>query len=142
MRKQILTIFTVLGLALALNTASAQSSKDDTTAKQLRDIEKQLNQKTQTTKQWQAAMHTISVETGVPQDQLRAMKKGHPEVQPAGILIASVLADETKKAPEDLLKQHLSGQNWPAVARNNNVPFDKLTQRLQKVLQAIPGAKS
>jgi hypothetical protein len=138
MRKQILTTLSIIGVALALNTAPAQT-KAKSSVNQLRELETQVNQATQGSNQWHTAMHTISVQTGVPQDQVRALKQNHPNAQPAGILVACVLADETKKPAEQFLKQHLAGQNWPDIARNNNVPLEKLTVRLQTIRQALTG---
>jgi hypothetical protein len=141
MRKQIFTILTAIGMGFALNTATAAQAPGNSSANQLQNLEKQVNQLTRGTNQWLTAMHTISVQTGVPWAHLRALRQRHPNAEPAGILIASVLADETKKTPEQFLKAHLDGQTWPAIAQNNNVPLDKLTARLQKIQQALAGGK-
>jgi hypothetical protein len=52
----------------------------------------------------------VATETGVPIERVRAMHKNHPKVQAAGILVACVLADETKKTPDSVLKQHDAGK--------------------------------
>ena len=139
MRKQIFATLTIIGMALALNSASAAQAPGNTSVNQLQSLEKQVNQLTRGTNQWLTAMHTISVQTGVPWAHLRALRQRHPNAEPAGILIAAVLADETKKTPEQFLKAHLDGQTWPAIAKNYNVPLDKLTERLQKIQQALEG---
>ena len=82
-------------------------------------------------------MHTISVQTGVPRAQLRTLRQNYPTVEPSAVLIASVLADETKKAPESFLKQHIAGQNWVQIARNNKVNLEKIDERLQRIQQAL-----
>ncbi|HWD90992.1 MAG TPA: hypothetical protein VG938_01455 [Verrucomicrobiae bacterium] len=79
------------------------------------------------------AMHDVSVETGVPQDQLERMRSQHPDAGPAGILIASVIADNAKGSPEKYLSRHVNGKGWAAIARENNVPLDKIDTKLANV---------
>ena len=135
MRKYIFTAITVIGMALALKPAPAQAASDS--ENQLHQLQKQINDGTQTTPQWETAMHTISVQTGVPRDQLRSLRQKYPTVEPSAVLIACVLADHTKKAPEEFLKQHIAGQTWVQIAGNNKVPLDKIDERLQRVQQAL-----
>ena len=78
----------------------------------------------------------ISTETGVPLDQVKAMHKRYP-VGPGGLMIACVLANETKKEPEQFLKQHANGKSWVALARANDVGIDKLSSRLDRLNTAI-----
>jgi predicted transcriptional regulator YdeE len=144
MTKQIFTAF--IGMALAFNQAPAKAASAP--ENQLHQLQKQINEGTKTTQQWETAMHTISVETGVPRDQLRTLRQNYPTIEPSAVLIACVLADETKKAPEAFLKQHIAGQTWVQIARNNKVPLDKIDERLQRIQQALaagaatPGGKA
>jgi len=135
MTKQVLTVLIVVGMSLVLKPVRAQAASASET--QLHQLQKQINEATQTTQQWETAMHTISVQTGVPRDQLRTLRQNYPTVEPAAVLIASVLADETKKAPEEFLKQHIAGQNWVQIARNNKVPLEKIDARLERIQQAL-----
>lgn len=87
------------------------------------------------------AIHNISVETGVPVDQLQRMHDSHPDVGPAGLLIASVMADNTKERPEHFLSQHTNGRGWGSIARENNVPLDKVNEKLanlERELNQLP----
>src|SRR5437899_9636547 len=63
-----------------------------------------LNQTVQTTGNLDAALHAISVETGVPEDQVKTLQKNHSDAGAGGVLIASVLADQTKQSPESFLQ--------------------------------------
>jgi len=135
MTKQIFTALAVIGITVALNSTPAQGASASET--QLHQLQKQINEGTQTTQQWETAMHTVSVQTGVPRDQLRTLRQKYPTVEPAAVLISCVLADQTKKAPEEYLKQHIAGQTWVQIAANNKVPLDRIDERLQKIQQAL-----
>jgi hypothetical protein len=76
------------------------------------------------------AMHDVSVETGVPQEQLERMHSQHPDAGPAGLLIASVIADNAKGSPEKYLSRHVNGKGWASIARENNVSLDKIDVKL------------
>ena len=62
--------------------------------------------------------------------QLEAMHKHYSVVGIAGVLIACVLADETKKPPENFMKERQSGKGWTTMARNNKVSVEKISERL------------
>jgi len=79
------------------------------------------------------AMHSVSVETGVPLDQIQKMRDRHPDAGAAGIMIACTIADNAKGSPEAYLSRHVNGKGWAAIARENNVPLDKLNDRLDKL---------
>jgi hypothetical protein len=83
------------------------------------------------------AIHDVSVETGVPQEQLQRMHDQHPDAGAGGIMIACVLADNTKKAPETFLSRHINGKGWAAIARDNSVPLEKINDRLAKLERDI-----
>lgn len=131
-------IFTIPAIALAvcLSTSPVQA-KDDAAATQLQNLVHQVNQTTRKSNQMQEALHAISIQTGVPLNQVSAMHQRHPNAQPAALLMACVLADNTKTSPETFLKQHLSDKQWAAIAQKNNVPLEKLTVRLQRVQQTL-----
>jgi hypothetical protein len=76
------------------------------------------------------AIHDVSVETGVPLEKLQRMRDQHPDAGAAGLMIACVLADNAKGDPEGYLSRHVNGKGWGAIARDNNVPLEKINDRL------------
>jgi hypothetical protein len=85
------------------------------------------------------AVHAVSVETGVPMDEVQRMHEKHPDAGAAGIMIACVIADNAKGAPEGYLSRHVNGKGWAAIARDNNVPLDKINARLDKLERDLQG---
>lgn len=79
------------------------------------------------------AIHDVSVETGVPEEQLQRMHDNHPNAGPAGLMIASVLADNTKEPPGRFLSAHDNGRGWASIARENGVPLDKINTKLDNL---------
>ena len=79
------------------------------------------------------AIHDVSVETGVPEEQLHRMHDNHPNAGPAGLMVASVLADETKERPERFLNARENGRGWASIARENGVPLEKINQKLDNL---------
>jgi hypothetical protein len=113
--------------------AYSQGSKQE-----LDERVKTVNKLTDRKDAMQPALRDISVETGVPMDRVENMHKHHPDAGPAGIMIACVMADETKKDPEEFLKHHVEGsKGWAAMARDNNVSLDKLSLRLDRLETAL-----
>lgn len=84
-----------------------------------------------------AAIHDVSVETGVPIDRVQQMHDQHPNAGAAGILIACVLADNTKQPAEHFLNRHEHGQSWARIARDNNVPLNKIDYRLDNLQREL-----
>ena len=77
------------------------------------------------------ALHAVSVETGVPLPEVEAMHKRYSDIGPAGVLIACVMADETKMKPEEFLHERNGGKGWTTMARDHKVPIEKLNARLE-----------
>jgi hypothetical protein len=69
------------------------------------------------------------------------MHKNHPKVHAGGLLVACVLADETRKSPSTFLKQHDSGKSWTSFAEDNNVSVDKLSARIERLQQSLDNGK-
>jgi len=88
------------------------------------------------------AVHSVSVETGVPQDQLQRMRDKHPDAGAAGLMIACVIADNAKGSPEAYLNRHVNGKGWASIARDNNVPLEKINVRLDKLQRDLEGMPS
>jgi hypothetical protein len=100
-----------------------------------------LNDNVQSNGSMAAALHAISVETGVPEDQVKTLQQSHSDAGAGGVLVASVLADETKQAPETFLQSHAGGKSWDTIAGDNRVAPDKINRRFNKV-QSFIGAGS
>jgi hypothetical protein len=79
------------------------------------------------------AIHDVSVETGVPLEKVQRMQDQHPDAGAAGIMIACTIADNAKGNPESYLSRHVNGKGWGAIARENNVPLEKINERLSKL---------
>lgn len=137
MRKYIINILIgVLSVGLNLGTLAAEKVG----SQQLENHARRVNKQADKPGMMQVALERISTETGVPLDRVQAMHKDHPDAGAAGVLMANVMAAETKKSPEDFLKKHLSGKSWAEIARDNNVPADKLDVRLNHLETALtPG---
>ena len=86
---------------------------------------------------FKTAIQRVSTETGVPVEQLETIHKRYPEAGAAGILIASVLADETKQPADKFAKSHESGKSWTSIAHENKVSTDKLIERLDRLDRAL-----
>src|SRR5690348_160360 len=84
-----------------------------------------------------AAIHDVSVETGVPMDRVQRMHDNHPNAGAAGILIACVLADNTKQPAERFLDRHHDGRSWASIARENRVPLDKINHKLDNLQREL-----
>jgi hypothetical protein len=85
------------------------------------------------------ALQRISTETGVPVETVRKQHGRHPNIGVAGLMIANVLANETKKAPESFLSQREGGKKWKQIAKQNNVGVEKLNDRLERLQKAMKG---
>jgi len=128
----------VLGLSL---TSLPAADKDDQQAHFKKRVD-QINDAAKDPKVMDLAVKQISVQTGVPVEKVRTHHERHPNMGAAGLLLANVMAAETKKAPATFLKERQSGDEWLAIARENKVAIDKLNVRLDNVWKAIaPAAK-
>src|SRR5712671_6917820 len=115
---------------------------EDKTADRLNSRVHEVNDAAKKKGMMPVAMHTVSVETGVPREQVEALHKRFPDTGPAGIMLACVFADETKKSPEEIIKKHNSGADWDSMARQNKIPMEKLIERLDHLERAVaPGGQ-
>lgn len=85
------------------------------------------------------ALHNISVETGVPLDRVQRMHDEHPNAGAAGVMIACVLADNTKGSPNHYLDQNKNGMSWASIAHENNVPLSKINVKLYNLEHELKG---
>jgi len=135
-------IYSLMVATVSLGLTAGMARGDDRTAKdELESRAHTLNDLADKRGGMKEAIHDVSVETGVPVDRLQKMRDEHPDAGAAGLLIACVLADNTKKPAEQFLSRHVSGKGWAAIARDNNVPLDKIDNRLsnlERELGAMP----
>jgi hypothetical protein len=132
MRKFLYVIAAVVSLGItAVHAQPGQKAELD-------DRVRSLNSLADRRGDFRIALHNVSVETGVPMDQLQRMHDQHPDAGPGGIMVACVLADDTKKSPEHFLASHAQGgHSWASIARENNVPLDRLNGRLDRLQDSL-----
>jgi len=85
------------------------------------------------------ALQRISTETGVPLDRVEAQHKRHPEMGVAALMLANVMSADTKKQPSYFFEQRKAGKKWLTLAKENNIPVDRLNERLDRLEKAIKG---
>jgi len=128
-----MTMLMALGLVFPAMAADKQELD------QLENRVKQLNAVGAKPEMQDIAFQRISTETGVPVETVRKQHQRHPNVGVAGLMIANVLANETKKTPEQFLSQKEAGKKWLPIAKENNVTVAKLNERLDRLAKAISG---
>ena len=136
MKHSILTVL-LAGVVASCLCTSANAQEKKASREQLDERIDTVNEATRKPEMMKVALERISNQTGVPVEQVQALHKRHDEVRAGGLLVACVLAAETKKAPDTFLKQRNQGKSWSAIARENNVPADKLIQRLDNLRNAL-----
>jgi len=156
MRKSIYQLLIAGVLIAATGSLQAQTTareRRDREREQVRDREQMradaamLDQRTKelnsTTRgdRYDYALKTVSIETGVPEDRVRKLARAHPN-RVADILNACVLADSTKKDPEDHYRERADGKSWAELANQYRVPVEKLTERLDHLDRAMGRASS
>jgi hypothetical protein len=134
--KSFIALF-VLALGLAFPVLAADQEGRD----HLENRVKQLNSLAAKPGQLDLAIQRISTETGVPEASLRRQHGRHPDIGVGGLMIANVLANDTKKAPETFLKERAAGKKWLAIAKENKVSVETLNERLDRLARAIKGDK-
>jgi hypothetical protein len=136
--KRLMYSLLIASMALGFNT---HSRAEDKAKDELEDRVHTVNALADKRGGMKEAFHDISVETGVSVEELQRMHNRHSDVGPAGILIACVLADNTKKPPEQFLSKHVNGKGWGAIARDNGVPLEKINERLDHLERELGGRK-
>ena len=126
-------VVTSLAMTLAGTVFGAESASRQSFENQIRS----LNQASATNHAERTTLHGVSVETGVPEDKVLQMHKNNPKTGPAGIFVACVIADHTKKDPETYVKQAAAGKAWAAIAQENNVPLDQIQERLARIEKSV-----
>jgi hypothetical protein len=130
------TLWVAVGILFAL-TARFASAADEPEKDELERRARIINHAAEKESVFKTALHHVSIETGVPEKDVEAQHRRYPGVGLAGILLANVLAAETKKEPTEFIQQRKAGKGWAAQARAHKVPVDHLTQRLENLDKAI-----
>ena len=141
MRNVFAKVIVVGVLAGLISIPARGADKEKGGSDSLEDRVHAVNQTAEKAGRMNVALQRISTETGIPQDQVQASHRRYPDTGAAGLLIAGVLADETKKPFEQFLKQHSSGRKWGAIARDNKVSIESLIARLDRFEKALPAEK-
>jgi hypothetical protein len=134
---KLLSIVTSVFFLAMMTSAFAADSQD------VDEFEKRIGRANTTAEKgsMDTALQRIATETGVPIENVRNQHKRHPETGAGGLLVANVLANETKKAPSVFLKEHADGKKWLTIARDNKVSVDKLNDRLERFQKSLSAAK-
>jgi hypothetical protein len=142
MKKLLFVLMTsTIALALAGGPVRAADNDKDEQSKHFLKVADQINKAAaKDAEVMQLALKHVSVETGVPLETVKLHHQRHPKIGAAGILIANVLAAETKEAPATFLRERSSGEQWLAIARERKVSTSKLNVRLDNVWKAIAPA--
>jgi hypothetical protein len=132
------TLFGAMIASLMLGSgAGALRGQDKAELDQLGQRAAEVNQSAKKSGMMQVALQRVATETGVPLTEVEAMHKHYPDAGPAGVLLACVLADETKKTPEHFLAKRKGGEGWAAMARANKVSIEKLNERMARLERAV-----
>jgi len=130
--------FLLATVVLGLSATQLRAADDTTARENLDDRINRINHLVDHEGRTKPALQHVSVETGVPFDRVQAMHRDHPNIGVAGVLIANVLADDTKKPPERFMESHSNGKKWADIAQDNKVPVSKLTERLDRFEKGLP----
>jgi hypothetical protein len=85
----------------------------------------------------EAALHGVSVETGVPMEAIRQIHHDYPDASPASIFIACIIADNTKEDPAHIVRRRDAGKSWTSLAEDSGVPLEKINRRLARLERYI-----
>ena len=131
--------FIAMTMLLALGFVFPAIAADKEDLDHLENRVKQLNAVGAKPEMTDIALQRISTETGVPVETVRKQHGRHPKLGVAGLMIANVLSNETKKTPEQFLAEREKNKKWLQIAKENNVTVDKLNERLDRLAKAIKG---
>ena len=137
MRKAVLSVI-IAGLAVGFGGLSGWAAEG--AKKAVDDRMHSLNDLVKKEKIMPEALKGVSIETGVPLREVQAMHEHFKDTGAAGLLVACVLADETKRAPEYFLKKHVDGgKDWTQLTIENRVPVEKVLQKLDSLGTHLSG---
>jgi hypothetical protein len=88
-----------------------------------------------------AGFAAISKETGVPVATIQKQHREHEAMGSAGLLMANLIAAQTKKPAANYLRQREAGKSWPEIAAEHKVSLDSADASLNRVEAAMRAAK-
>jgi hypothetical protein len=88
-----------------------------------------------------AGFAAIAKETGVPAATIQAQHREHPGIGSGGLLMANLIAAQTKKPATTYMRQRLAGKSWEAIAAANQVTLENADGALERVEAAMHTAK-
>lgn len=136
MKLRTLSAITLTAL-LGLSSASLRAADDAEDRDEFERRARQINKSVDKPSEVKRAIHHISIQTGVSEERVQAQHRRNPDLGPAGLLIANVMSAETKKEPEQFIRQRMDGKGWKAIARQNDVSLEKLNTRLENLEKAV-----
>lgn len=132
--RKIMTALTLCALTFVM-VGSALADEDDEYEARV----KKINAMAEKPGKMKVALQRIATETGVPVDRVENQHKKNPEMGAAGIMLANVMHNDTRKPPGEFIEQRKSGKKWLVIAKENKVPIDRLNDRLERLEKAIKG---
>ena len=133
--KKMIGALSVFALLLGIVTPALAGDDED----QYEQKVKHINSLADKPGKMKVALQRISTETGVPVDRVENQHKKNPDMGAAGIMLANVMSADTKKAPGYFVEQRKAGKKWLTLAKENNIPVDRLNERLERLEKAIKG---
>jgi hypothetical protein len=88
-----------------------------------------------------AGFAAISKETGVPVATIQKQHREHEAMGSAGLLMANLIAAQTKKPAGNFLRQREAGKSWVEIAAEHKVSLDSADASLNRVETAMRAAK-
>jgi hypothetical protein len=88
-----------------------------------------------------AGFAAISKETGVPVATIQKQHREHEAMGTSGLLMANLIATQTKKPAGNFLRQREAGKSWIEIAAEHKVSLDSADASLNRVETAMRGAK-
>jgi hypothetical protein len=132
--KRLITALSLFALTFVLVGPALADEEDEYEARV-----KRINAMAEKPGKMKTALQRIATETGMTADRIESQHKKNPEMGPAGIMLANVMSNDTKKNPGYFIEQRKSGKKWLAIAKENKIPVDRLNERLERLENAIKG---
>ena len=136
MNRTLVNWLTMIAVAMAL--ALPVTAADDETEEFEKRV-KRLNGMGERPGMAKVALQRIATETGVSLERVQNQHKKFPEIGVAGLMVANVIGNDTRKNAGDFLAQRQSGKKWLVIAKENKVPVERINDRLQRLEKAIKG---
>jgi len=133
-----ITKITVIASALALSGLLSSARADDVIRRDShRDLDRaaaSISKEARRMRVENDALHTVSVETGVPAPKTHQMLDRWSDAGVGGVMIACTIADYTKRDPNYYMERRFHDhQPWDKIIADTGVPFEKVDRKLAKL---------